>query len=75
MTAKEFLEDKTLQAIDIVEGTIINLIVDGLPQGLSVDTSKIRYGTKLQRFTIFENIDDVITIGNITLDLATTDML
>lgn len=75
MTAKEFLEDKTLQAIDIVEGTIINLIVDGSSQGLSVDTSKIRYGTKLQRFTIFENIDDVITIGNITLDLATTDML
>jgi hypothetical protein len=75
MTAKEFLTDKTLQAIDIAAWTAINLVVDDLAYALASNTSNLQVGTPLQRVTDYIITDDVITYGEFTLDLATTDML
>ena len=75
MTAKEFLTDKTLESIDIASGVIINLVVDNIPYGLLTNTGSISVGTPIQRINNYTKTDDVITFGNITLDLAITEML
>lgn len=75
MTAKEFLTDKNLSAVELTGSLIMNLIVDNVPHGLKVDTSSVPSGTVLQKVTKFTYEDDVITVGNIVLNLAVTEML
>lgn len=75
MTAKEFLTGKKLQAIEVVGNVIINLIVDGASYALAAETSSFQVGTKIQRVTEYKKTRDIITYGDITLDLATTNML
>jgi hypothetical protein len=73
-TAKEFLQDKTLKAIDVVQGTVLSLVVKKALHGLDVDTSNIPYGTKLTRVEDFTIDGDILTADGITLDLAATFM-
>jgi hypothetical protein len=75
MTAKEFLEGKTLTAVDKVNSIIFNLVVDDLVYGLDIDTSSVQFGTKLTRTKTFSISDDILTVGKIKLDLSTTNML
>lgn len=74
MTAKEFLTGKKLQAIEVVGNIIINLVVDDLSYAIVAETSSFQVGTKIQRVTAYKKAKDVITYGNLTLDLATTEM-
>jgi hypothetical protein len=75
MTAKEFLEGKTLTAVETVETLIINLVIEEAVYGLGVDTSGIEGGTTLTRTEDFNITDDVLTSGELSVDLATTNML
>jgi len=75
MTAKEFLEGKTLTAVETVETLIINLVIEEAIYGLDVDTSGIEGGTTLTRTEDFNITDDVLTAGELSVDLATTNML
>lgn len=75
MTAKEFLEGKTLTAVETVETLIINLVIEEAVYGLDVDTSGIESGTQLTRTEDFNITDDVLTTGELSVDLATTNML
>lgn len=75
MTAKEFLKDKTLEAVEIVDSLILNLVVEGVSYGLKVDTSSIKAGTPLIKTTNFSIDVDVLVSGNLSVDLAKTDML
>jgi hypothetical protein len=75
MTAKEFLEGKTLTAVETVETLIINLVIEEAVYGLDVDTSGIEGGTTLTRTEDFNITDDVLTSGELSVDLATTNML
>ena len=75
MTAKEFLEGKTLTAVETVETLIINLVIEEAVYGLDVDTSGIEGGTQLTRTEDFNITDDVLTTGELSVDLATTNML
>jgi hypothetical protein len=75
MTAKEFLEGKTLTAVETVETLIINLVIEEAVYGLDVDTSGIEGGSKLTRTEDFSITDDVLTAGELSVDLATTNML
>lgn len=75
MTAKEFLEDKTLSAVETVDGLILNLIVDKAVYGMDIDTSNIKSGTPIVRTTEFVIIEDTLSSGDISVDLSTTDML
>ena len=75
MKAKEFLNKKTLTAVETVNNLIINLVVDKTVYGLKVDTSSIPSGTKLTRNNQFKIQNDILTVGTISLNLATTDML
>lgn len=75
MTAKEFLADKTLQAIEVAAKVIINIVADDIIYPLATDTSHLYVGTPIQRVTDYTQSDDIITWANLTLDLATTNML
>jgi hypothetical protein len=74
-TAKEFLQDKTLKAIDVAKGTILSLVIQNSAYGLDVDTSGIPYGTPVTRVEDFTIDGDILTADGITLDLANTFML
>jgi len=76
MTAKKFLEGKTLIAIEKIDTLILNLVVDDNElYGLAVDTSSIESGTPVTRTSDFTIDGDLLKSGNLVLDLATTEML
>ncbi len=75
MTAKELLKGKNLTAIEIANNLVLNLIVDGLPYGIDVDTSNIPFGTVLNRTENFSINGDVLTIENTLFDLNLIEML
>jgi len=75
MKAKEFLNKKTLTAVETVDSLIINLVIEKTVYGLKVDTSSILSGTKLTRTNQFKIQNDILTVGSISVNLATTDML
>jgi hypothetical protein len=75
MKAKEFLNKKTLTAVETVDSLIINLVIEKTVYGLKVDTSSIPSGTKVIRTNQFKIQNDILTVGSISVNLATTDML
>ena len=75
MTAKEFLEGKTLTAVETVETLIIHLVIEEAVYGLDVDTSGIEGGTQLTRTEDFTVENDTLTANELSVDLSTTNML
>ena len=77
MTLKEFLQNKTLSAVETVDGhnLIVNIYVDETCYGLNVDMTNIVAGTMLTKREDFTLTDDMLSVDNITLDIATTEML
>jgi hypothetical protein len=77
MTLKEFLETNTLSAVDIVDGfnLIINVYVGEVIYGLKVDTSNIPAGTSLTKREDFTLNGDILSVDDISIDTATTEML
>lgn len=76
MTVKEFLSDKTLQAVETVnDSIIINVIVNNSVYGLDVDTSTIPCNTPLKTVTDFTLINDILKVSNIELNTNNTNML
>ena len=77
MTLKEFLQNKTLSAVETVDGynLIINIYVDNACYGLNIDTTNIVAGTSLTKREDFTLTEDILSVDNITIDIATTEML
>jgi hypothetical protein len=75
MTIKEFLEDKTLTAVETVDNLIINLVCGESPYGIDVDTSNIPSGTLLTRRTDYTLINDILSVDTISVNTETTNML
>ena len=77
MTLKEFLQDKTLSAIETVDGhnLIVNIYVDETCYGLNVDMTNVVAGTMLTKREDFTLTDDMLSVDNITLDITKTEML
>jgi hypothetical protein len=77
MTIKKFLEDKTLTAIETIDGfnLIINIYTDGICNGLNIDTSNINSGTSLTVHEDFTLIDDILSVDNISIDINEVKML
>lgn len=75
MKAKEFLNKKTLTAIETVDNLILNLVIDQTIYGLKVDTKSITAGTKLNRTKEFTIKDNVLSSGELSIDLSIVDML
>lgn len=77
MTLKEFLQDKTLSAVETVDGhnLIVNIYVDETCYGLNVDMSNIVAGTTLTKREDFILTNNTLSVDAITIDIATTEML
>jgi hypothetical protein len=75
MTAKEFLNGKTLTEIELVDNQVINLVINEFIIGLDVNTSDILFGTNLVRTDEFELSGDNLTFNNVSIDLSTINVL
>ena len=77
MTLKECLQDKTLSAIEIVDGhnLIVNVYIDETCYGLNVDMSNIVAGTTLTKREDFTLTNNTLSIDDITIDMSKTEML
>lgn len=77
MTLKEFLTDKTLTGVEIVEefNLIFNIYVEGVCYGLAIDTSNVPNGTKLTMREDFTLENDILSVAGISIDTTQTNML
>jgi hypothetical protein len=79
MTLKEFLQDKTLTAVELIDfdyNQIINVYVDGgACYGLAIDTSNIPSGTPLTYTTDFTLDGDILSVSDFSLNTNDVDML
>ena len=77
MTLKEFLQDKTLSAVETVDGhnLIVNVYIDETCYGLNVDMTNVVAGTSLTKREDFTLDGDILSANNISLDISKTEML
>ena len=79
MTLKEFLQDKTLEAVELIDfdyNQIINVYVDGgAGYGLKADTSNIPAGTPLEYRTDFTLNEDMLSVSDISVNTNDIEML
>jgi hypothetical protein len=79
MTLNEFLQDKTLTAVELIDfdyNQVINVYVDGgAGYGLAIDTSNIPCGTSLTYTTEFTLDGDILTVSDFSINTNDVDML
>jgi len=77
MTLKEFMASNNVTGFEVVPDVLIlNAMVNGsTPYGLDVDTSTLVGGTKLSLVTDFSINNDILTVGNLSLNTNTTNLL
>jgi hypothetical protein len=78
MTLKEFLQDKTLEAVELVDfdyNQVINVYVDGVCYGLKIDTSNIPCGTLLTYITDFTLDGDTLSVSDFSININDVEML
>jgi hypothetical protein len=78
MTLNEFLQDKTLEAVELIDfdyNQVINIYVDGAGYGLAIDTSNIPSGTPLTYTTEFILDGDTLTVSDFSINTNDVDML
>lgn len=75
MTLKEFLQDKTLTAIEIYNTIVLNVYIGYESQALDVDTSNIPGGSTLTTVTDFTIEGDLLKAGDIELDMTAVNIL
>jgi len=79
MTLKEFLLNKTLVAVELIDfdyNQIINVFVDNnICYGLNIDTSNIPSGIPLDYRTDFTLVNDILSVGDISLNTNDVEML
>jgi hypothetical protein len=78
MTLKEFLQDKTLTAVELVDfdyNQIINVYVDGAGYGLKINTSNIPCGTPLTYTTDFTLDGDTLLVSDFSINITDIEML
>jgi hypothetical protein len=72
---KEFLEENEVAGFEMIGNLIINVIANGVTYGLNVDTSNIEAYTQLETVNEYEIKDNILIVGNITLDTNNILML
>jgi hypothetical protein len=75
MTIKEFNQNTPITKIDVVGDLIISVYNNETPYGLDVDTSNLTYGMEINTTENFTIENDILTCGDIELNMSTTDML
>jgi hypothetical protein len=79
MTLNEFLKDKTLTAVELIDfdyNQIINVYVEeGICYGLAIDTSNIPAGTPLTYTTDFTLEGDILSASDFSINTNDVEML
>lgn len=77
LTLKQFLFEKRVTAVDIIDGydLIINVYVDDSCYGLNIDSSNVPAGTSLINREDFTINGDILSVDNIAIDINKTEML
>jgi hypothetical protein len=75
MNLKTFLETNNVTCFDIIENTLILNVVDGEANyALDVDTSNIVENTPLIRVNEWTINENILSIGNLSLNIETTNL-
>jgi len=78
MTLNEFLQDKTLTAVELIDfdyNQIINVYVERACYGLAIDTSNIPAGTPLTYTTDFTLEGDILSANGFSINTNDIEML
>jgi hypothetical protein len=78
MTLNEFLKDKTLTAVELIDfdyNQIINVYIEGACYGLAIDTSNIPAGTPLTYTTDFTLDGDILSASDFSINTNDIEML
>ena len=78
MTLNEFLKDKTLTAVELIDfdyNQIINVYIEGACYGLAIDTSNIPAGTPLTYTTDFTLDGDILSASDFSINTNDVEML
>ena len=77
MTLKEFLTDKTISAVELLEeyGLIFNVYVEGTGYGLDIDNSNVPNGIRLSIREDFTLENDILSVAGISIDTTAINML
>ena len=78
MKLKEFLQDKKLSAVELVncEGNqIINIYIDTVCFGLDIDTTNLGSGTPLEYRTDFTLEGDILSVSDFFINTNDIEML
>jgi hypothetical protein len=78
MTLKNFLQDKTLTAVELIDvdyNQIINVYVEGAGYGLKIETSNIPAGTPLEYRTDFTLDGDTLYVSDFSININDVEIL
>ena len=75
MTLKEFSLENEITSVQYADNIIFNVMCGQSPYGLDVDTSSVTSGTVLIETDSFIINDTDLIVGDIILNLYTTNML
>ena len=75
MTINEYLNERTITAVEVIQDLIFNIFIGEEVMGLGIDTSNIPSGSVLQYRTDFQVNGDLLTVDNITINLNETNVL
>lgn len=75
MTLREFLEEYQLEAVEVLDTMVFNLISDGASYAMDIDTSSIMSGLLLERREDFVIDEYFFTVGEIILNLDESRVL
>jgi hypothetical protein len=78
MTLNEFLKNKTLTAVELIDfdyNQIINVYIEGACYGLAINTSNIPSGTPLTYTTDFTLDGDILSVADFSINTNDIEML
>lgn len=75
MTVKEYLNGRSITAVEVGNQLIFNLFIGNELIGLDIDTSSVPSGTPLSYRTDFQVINDILTVDSTFIDLNNTNIL
>ena len=75
MTINEYLNGRTITAVESIQDLIFNIFIGEEVMGLDIDSSNIPSGSVLQYRTDFQVNGDLLTVDNITINLNETNVL
>lgn len=74
-TLKEFMNENEVTAFEVIDNLLISAVVGETSYALDVDTSNIPGGTLVTKVSDFSLNDDILTVGNITVDVNLINMM